>query len=163
MARAEGPWVSGSRGVPSVSVAVDVQDEVFRSVRGWVAELGGWLGVEGPVGSGPREEVIVKDVGFLSRFMDRMLSRPTVGAEFGKEMSVLFSTGLRLVKDGPLRSLLLVPCAWCGCRSLMQQEGVAGKPWYTACEVRLGGCGRLFTEDEMAWMAEVRLAVGQCW
>lgn len=87
------------------------------------------------------------------------MMRAECAADFGHEINVLFSTALRMVKNGPLRAHLIIPCPYCNRRTLLQQEGVATKPWFTSCEERLGGCGRLFTEQEMVWMVEQRVAV----
>lgn len=151
--------VSGSRESPSPSPAVDLRDEVFQVVRAWEDDLRGHLRHRAARDLSSREETLTSGVRYLNRNFGRMISRPECAAEFGHEVNVLFSTVLRMIKNGPLRSHLGIPCPWCHRKTLMQQEGVALKPWYTACEVALGGCGRLFTEDEMAWMAQVRLAV----
>lgn len=151
--------VSGSRERVSPSVAVDVRDEIFQSVRCWEDRVRRWLGLGGGCDGGSREETLCVGVEFLSGCFEEVMRWEECAEEFGREMNVLFSSGLRIVKDGPLRSLLLMPCGWCGRRALMQQEGVALVPWFTSCEERLGGCGRLFSEREMVWMAHARIAV----
>lgn len=151
--------VSGSRERPSPSVAVDTRDEVFQMVRSWEDDLRQHLGHRAARDLETRESTLVSGVRYLNRNFEVMMGREECAEEFGREMNVLFSTALRLVKNGPLRSHLTIPCAWCGRKCLMQQEGVALVPWYTSCEVTLGGCGRLFTEKEMVWMAQVRLVI----
>lgn len=151
--------VSGSRERCSPSVAVDLRDELFQWVRLWEDCLRRLLR-DGAAHDGvSRLATLRGGVGYLSRNFDRMMGRSECAADFGREANVLFSTALRLVKDGPLRVLLSCPCPFCDRKTLMQQEGVALRPWYTACESTLGGCGRLFTETEMVWMTNVRLAV----
>ena len=151
--------VSGSRDRPSPSAAVDLRDELFQMVRVWENDLRQFLHHRAARDLESRESTLSSGVRYLNRNFGRMMARPECAADFGHEINVLFSTVLRMVKNGPLRSLLSIPCPWCHRKTLMQQEGVALVPWYTACEAALGGCGRLFTEQEMAWMAEVRLAV----
>lgn len=153
--------VSGSRERMGPSVAVDLQDEIFQQVRSWEDDLRQHLRHRAARDLDTRERTLVNGVRYLNRSFDRMMVRPECAADFGHEVNVLFSTALRLVRNGPLRSHLLIPCPYCQRRTLMQQEGLALKPWYTSCEESLGGCGRLFTETEMVWMAEVRLAVAR--
>ncbi len=151
--------VSGSRGSVSPSVAVDLREEVFGVVWGWEAELCGFLGLLVPDG-GSWEVVVTRGTRFLSGWLDRMMERD-VGDEFGRRMCGLFSVCLRVLKDGPSRSRLLIPCGWCGVRGLVREEGLAGRAWFTECVTGLGGCGRLFSEDEMEWQTGVRMVMGR--
>lgn len=151
--------VSGSRERRSPSPAVDLRDEIFQVVRGWEDDLRQFLRHRAARDLETREGTLANGVRYLNRNFVRMMERPECAADFGREMNVLFSTALRMVRNGPLRALLTFPCPWCHRRTLMQQEGVANVPWYTSCEQSLGGCGRLFTEDEMVWMAQVRVAI----
>lgn len=153
--------VSGSRERPSPSAAVDLRDEIFQTVRCWEDDLRQHLRHRAARDLATRDLTLTNAVRYLNRNFDRMMQRPECAADFGHEVNVLFSTALRLVKNGPLRSHLSIPCPYCDRRTLMQQEGLALKPWYTSCEEVLGGCGRLFTETEMVWMAEVRLAIAR--
>jgi hypothetical protein len=151
--------VSGSRERPSPSAAVDLRDELFQTTRSWEDSLRQHLRHRAARDLGERGLTLVSAVRYLNRNFERMMCRQECAADFGHEVNVLFSTSLRLVKNGPLRALLSIPCPFCKRKCLMQQEGLAGVPWYTACEQRLGGCGRLFTEQEMEWMVHVRVAV----
>lgn len=151
--------VSGSRERMSPSVAVDLRDEVFQTVRCWEDDLRQFHGHRAARDLETRERTLINGVRYLNRNFGSMMGRRECAADFGHEMNVLFSTALSMIKNGPLRSLLSFPCPWCHRRALMQQEGPASVPWYTSCEASLGGCGRLFTEDEMVWMAQVRVAI----
>lgn len=151
--------VSGSRERLSPSAAVDLRDELFQTVCDWEDDLRRFLNHRSARDGSSREETLTSGVRYLNRNFERMMQRTDRAADFGHQMNVLFSTALRLVKNGPLRAHLSIPCPWCNRKCLMQQEGVALKPWYTSCEEILGGCGRLFTETEMVWMTEVRLAI----
>jgi hypothetical protein len=142
-------------------VAVDLRDEIFQTVCCWENDLRQHLRHRAARDLATRDATLVNAVRYLNRNFPSMIARPECAAEFGHEVNVLFSTALRVVKNGPLRAHLTIPCPYCHRRTLMQQEGVALHPWYTSCEEVLGGCGRLFTETEMVWMAEVRLAVSR--
>jgi hypothetical protein len=153
--------VSGSRERMSPSVAVDLQDEMFWSVCGWENDLRRFLRL-GAAHDGPSRVVTLgAAVQTLDRLFDRMLSRADCGAVFGRQIMELFGRALRVARNGPLRSLLRFPCSYCGVRALVQQEGLPNRPWYTSCEQRLGGCGRLFTEQEMEWQTAVRVVIQQ--
>lgn len=150
--------VSGSRERRSPSPAVDLRDELFRAVCVWSGDLRSYLG-HVPGRGGEREVVLAAEVDYLNSHFERMIVRADAARAFGVQMRSLFGTVLGLVKNGPLRSHLIIPCPYCDMRTLFQQEGVAGRPWYTSCETVLGGCGRLFTETEMVWMTEIRLVI----
>lgn len=151
--------VSGSRERSSPSPAVDLRDEIFQTARCWENDLRQHLRHRAARDLATRDLTLTNAVRYLNRNFPAMMARPECAADFGHEVNVLFSTALRMVKNGPLRAHLSIPCPFCDRRTLMQQEGLALQPWYTSCEETLGGCGRLFTETEMVWMAEIRLAV----
>lgn len=152
--------VSGTKERQSPSSAVDLRDELFHRVRWWEDDLRVFLRLRSAQDAATREVTLQQSVDLLSREFTGMMERPA-SAGFGKDMTGLLSRVLRAVKNGPARSLLLYPCAFCSRRCLVQHEGLANRPWFTACEPSLGGCGRLFTEQEMEWMAEIRVVIGR--
>lgn len=139
-------------------MAVDLRDELFHAVCAWGVDLRAHLG-HGACVTGEREVVLSAEVDYLNRHFERMLARADVAQTFGAHVRSLFGSVLGVVKNGPSRSHLIIPCPYCNTRSLFQLEGVAGTPWYTSCEPALGGCDRLFTETEMVWMSEIRLVI----
>jgi hypothetical protein len=62
-----------------------------------------------------------------------------------------------MVKNKPVRRHLPNPCPSPGCdvRALIQEEGIAGEPWYVECSERLGGCGRLYSENDWEWFGRL--------
>lgn len=131
---------------------------MFHTLRSWEDDLRQHQRHRAARDGSTREATVALTVRYLNRNIDAALSRDPGGKDFGHEINVLYSTALRMVKNGPLRTILTYPCPRCDRKALMQQEGIAGTPWYTACEIRLGGCGHLYTEQEMTWMAELALA-----
>jgi hypothetical protein len=152
--------VSGSKERQSPSGAVDLRDELFQRVRWWEDDLRVFLRLRAAQDAASREVTLRQSVELLSREFGRMMERPG-STGFGQDMTGLLGRVLRAVKNGPTRSLLIYPCAFCNRRCLIQHEGLANRPWFTACEPALGGCGRLFTEQEIEWMAEVRVVIGR--
>lgn len=145
--------VSGSRPCRSVSPVVDLRDELFRGVCGWEVAVRECLGLGLGGVSGSREVVLTGSVEFLNRCFGSVMS----GADaecFGLWVWRVFDRVLSVVRNGPSRSLLSLPCPFCRMRCLVQHDGVANVSWYTVCEKRMGGCGRLFTESEVDCMVE---------
>lgn len=155
---ADAPQVTGTRDRPSPAPGADLRDEIFHTSRSWEDDLRQHLHHRAARDGDTREETLTRTVRYLNRNFDTMIVREVCAKDFGQEMLWLFTASLRMVKNGPTRRVLIIPCPSCHRRSLIQQEGIALKPWYTSCEERLGGCGRLFTETEMAWATEVQLA-----
>lgn len=153
--------VSGTRERPSTAPGADLQDEIFHTLRSWEDTLRQHQRHRAARDATTRETTVTLSVRYLNRNFDTAIARQPGGEEFGQNINVLFSTALRMVKNGPLRHILSVPCPRCGRKALMQQEGLALQPWYTACETRLGGCGCLYSEQEMSWLVEVRMAVAR--
>lgn len=152
------PRVSGSRERRSPSAAVDLRHEMLHAVRAYSTDLAvfGQFTLSSAVSD---TEQMQQRTAFLREHLLLMLQRPQLGAQFAHRMIMLFNAAVRMVKAGPQRSLLLFPCAWCGRKCLVQQQGVANTPWYISCEIPLGGCGRLFTEQEMQWQTQIRLII----
>lgn len=105
------------------------------------------------------ERALQTAVRFLNGNWERAMARTECAREFGEETTALFQRAVRMVKNGQSKRRLHIPCPHCDVRALVQHEGVVNTPWYTECVEVIGGCGRLFSEQEMTWAAEVRLAV----
>jgi len=105
------------------------------------------------------ERALQTAVRFLNGNWDAAISRPECSRDFGDETTGLYLRALRMVKNDRPRRKLSIPCPRCDVRALVQHEGFANVPWYTECLPDLGGCGVLYSEQEMSWAAEVRVAV----
>ena len=151
--------VSGSRERPSPDPGVDLMDETYHTIRSWEDDSRTTLHHRAAREKGSREGNLLQGVRYLNRNFEALMQSPDRAGDFGSEVDSLFARALSMVKNGPLRAFLKIPCHYCGRKSLIQREGIAGRQWYTACEENLGGCGRLFTETEMAWAAEVQMAL----
>jgi hypothetical protein len=136
-----------------------MRDEIFQTIRCWEDDIRQHLRHRAARDGRSREETLALAVRYLNRNFVAAMKRDPGGLEFGEEVRALFSSALRLVKNGPIRSRLTIACPRCSRRSLVQQEGLAGKAWFTVCDERLAGCGTSYTEVEMTWMVEVRKAV----
>lgn len=140
---------------------VDLRDEMFHTLRSWEDDVRGALKHRAARDGGSREETLDRSVRYLNRNFESAIKRDPGGLEFGQEIYHLFTAALRLLKNGPIRSRLTISCPRCSRRSLVQQEGIAGRPWVTVCDERLAGCGTSYTEVEMTWMVELRMAAAQ--
>jgi len=158
-APADAVRVSGSKDRPSVAPGVDLRDEMFHTLRCWEDDVRLALRHRGSRDGADREETLDRSVRYLNRNFESAIKRDPGGLEFGQEIHSLFVSALRLLKNGPIRSRLTITCPRCSRRSLVQQEGIAGRPWVTVCDERLAGCGTLYTEVEMTWVVEMRKAV----
>lgn len=151
--------VSGSRERPSPGPGVDLRHEMSRTMCSWEDDMRSFLRSASAVLPDGSRDALAAAVGYLNMNFDRMMARTECAADFGHEVLSLFQSALRMVKNGPSRRKLHIPCPRCDMRALVQQEGLAGRPWYTECIRHIGGCGTLFSEQEMTWAVEVRMAV----
>lgn len=157
-APADAVRVAGTREPPSPAPGVDQQDAIFHLVRSWEEDLRLHLRHRGPRFGGGQAEMLDGTVRYLNRNFDAAISRSPGGREFGEEIYGAFAAAVRMVKNGPIRSRLIIPCPRCNRKALFQREGVSGKPWFTICEEAVGGCGVRYSEGEMTWVAEYHLA-----
>lgn len=151
--------VSGSRERPSPGPGVDLRHEMSRTMCSWEDDMrqrNKSRAAHLPDGS---ERALIDAVAFLNATFDQMMSRTECARDFGEETTALFQRAVRMVKNGQSKRRLNIPCPHCDVRALVQHEGVVNTPWYTECVEPMGGCGRLFSEQEMTWAAQVRLAV----
>ena len=159
--------VSGSREKPSPAPGVDMQDEMLQTIRSWEDDLCYWVKYNRSpqhhwhwiAGAGRDDKAplltLEKACAFLYGSFDLMMDREECAADFGREILSLFTRTQAMVKNGPQRRRLPLPCPHCDLLTLLQEEGMAGRPWYIVCETRPGGCGTLYTPEEYEWWVEV--------
>jgi hypothetical protein len=159
--------VSGSREKPSPAPGVDAQDEMLRTMTSWEDDLRHWVKYNRSpehhwtwtAGAGHDDKAplltLERACTFLNASFDLMMEREECAADFGREVLSLFTRTQAMVKNGPQRRRLPVPCPHCDLLTLLQEEGIAGRPWYVVCEIRPGGCGTLYTPEEYEWWTEV--------
>lgn len=161
--------VSGSQAPRSPSPGGDLQDEIYTTVRSWEDDVRSWrrwqdcvpdMRIYGPAMDDPvdRLKTVGNAVRYLSIHIEAQLDREECGADFGTEMLSLFRRSRSMVGGGPNKRHLSLPCPACDLRALVAEEGIAHKPWYTVCVERIGGCGRLYTEQEITWATGLMLA-----
>lgn len=155
--------VTRSATLPSPSPAADQQDEIAATMRDWEDMLRRYL--HHPAATdvfGDRRATLARSVDYLNTHFRQIITwadDPVVfmAADFGGDVWRLHSSTTRMVKSGPARHHLPVPCPTCQARALIQEEGAALQPWSIECVERVGGCGRVFSENEYAWLRELIL------
>lgn len=163
--------VSGSRNPPSPSPGFDAQDEMVRVLTSWEDDLRCWRKYNHPTPGPPRAgagrdqayPLLTLEVAvvYLNAGFHVMMEREECAADFGREIVSLFTRAQGMVKNGPTRRRLPFPCPACDFMTLVQEEGVAGKPWYVCCDTRPGGCGRLYTPEEWEWWIQIQTAAAK--
>jgi hypothetical protein len=139
---------------PSPSPGADHQDEICRVAAAWEDDLRLHLGHQ----AAPyRETALAASVEYLNANWAAMLLRPEAAPDFTSEVWRLHRVAVAMVKNKPVRRHLPSPCPSPGCdvKALIQEEGLAGRPWYVECSGRLGGCGRLYSENDWDWFAKL--------
>ena len=138
---------------PSPSPGVDHADEILRTTTAWEDDLRRHLRQRSATDRfGDPHATLTASVEYLNAHWTAMIEREECAADFGAETWRLHATALAMVKNKPVRRFLPVPCPSCDMQALVQEEGLAGKPWYVECTERLGGCSRLFSENEYDWL-----------
>jgi hypothetical protein len=133
---------------PSPSPGADHQDEICRTVTEWEDDLRHHLGHRAAADTGNQAADLTASVEYLNRNWQAMIERPECAGDFADDVTRLFRISIAMVKNKPIRKTLPVACPTCDMETLVQEEGPAGRPWYVECVERLGGCSRLFTENE---------------
>lgn len=133
---------------PSPSPGADHQDEICRTATAWEDDLRQHLHHRAAADTGEQHLDLAVSVDYLNRNWQNMIEREECAADFAEDMVRLFRAAVAMVKNRPIRRTLPVACPTCDMETLIQEEGVAGKPWYVECSEPLGGCSRLFTENE---------------
>jgi len=142
---------------PSPSPGADHADEILRTTASWEDDLRQHLGHHAsPHALDPDPlAALTASVGYLNANYQAMTGRINVAADFTAEIWRLHATALAMVKNKPIRRHLPAPCPSCDMLALIQEEGIAGKPWYVECVERAGGCGRLYQEQEWSWLVQL--------
>ena len=145
---------------PSPSPGADHQNDILSYARDWEDMLRRHLGHKAATDQfGDPRATLVNAVEYLNLNYQAL----TDGCgydfveEFARDIHGAYSTALAMVKNNPVRRHLPTPCPspGCGYKALIQEEGVAGKPWYVECAEHLGGCGRLYAEQDWAWFSKL--------
>jgi hypothetical protein len=145
---------------PSPSPGADLQDEIVHAARTWEDSLRRHLGHQAATDEfGDIPTTLTAAVEYLNRNFAEMIERDDerAGIDFGSGVSRMHRTALAMLKNKPVRKHLPTPCPspGCGMKALIQEEGVAGKPWYVECSAHLGGCGRLYAEQDWEWFGRL--------
>lgn len=141
---------------PSPSPGADHADEILRTTTAWEDELRQHLGHACATDHfGDPHATLTASVEYLNTNWTAMIGRDECARDFGDEIWRLHATALAMVKNKPIRRHLPAPCPSCDVLALIQEEGIAGKPWYVECVERAGGCGRLYQESEWRWLVEL--------
>jgi hypothetical protein len=141
---------------PSPSPGADHQDAIVRLACAWEDDLRQHLRHKAATDEfGDPRATLNAAVEYLNINYTAMIERWECGGDFGLEVSAAHRTAVAMVKNKSGRKLLPAPCPSCEMTALVQEEGVARKPWYVECSERLGGCGRLFTENEWSWLVQL--------
>lgn len=133
---------------PSPSPGADHQDEICRTVTAWEDDLRLHLRHQAAADTGEQRDDLTASVEYLNRNWTAMIERVECAADFTDEITRLHRITVAMVKNRPIRRTLPVACPTCDMETLIQEEGIAGRPWYVECSERLGGCSRLFSENE---------------
>jgi hypothetical protein len=144
---------------PSPSPGADHADEILHTTTAWEDDLRRHLGHTAATDRfGDPHATLTAAVEYLNTHWTAMIGREECAADFGDETWRLHAIALAMVKNKPVRRFLPVPCPSCDTRALIQEEGLAKRPWYVECAERLGGCSRLYSELEYEWLC--RLVTG---
>lgn len=142
---------------PSPSPGADQQDEICRTISMWEDDLRQHLRHSAAQDTGVQHADLAASVDYLNYNWRAMSERTECAGDFADEISGLFRISVAMVKNKPARKHLPSPCPTIGCRkkALIQEEGLAGGPWYIECSERLGGCGRLYSENDFEWWSNL--------
>lgn len=141
---------------PSPSPGADQQDAILRLACTWEDVLRQHLGhVAATDEFGDARATLASAVEYLNTNYADAIGNPDFGADFGQEIQSAHATVVAMVKNKPVRRHLPAPCPSCDMLTLIQEEGIAGKPWYVECLERAGGCGRLYQESEYLWLTQL--------
>jgi len=141
---------------PSPSPGADQQDAIVRLACSWEDVLRQHLHhVSATDAFGRPHATLAAAVEYLNANFAEIMENGDFGADFGREVFSAYRTVVAMVKNKPVRKHLPAPCPSCDMLTLIQEEGIAGKPWYVECVERVGGCGRLYQEQEWSWLVQL--------
>jgi len=144
---------------PSPSPGADHQNDILHTTCQWEDDLRQHLGhqaAELALDPAPYA-ALGRAVEYLNTNWQIMLGRLEVAKDFTDEIWRLHRVAVAMVKNKPVRRHLPAPCPSCDMLTLVQEEGLAGKPWYVECVEYLGGCARLYQESEYQWLSHILL------
>lgn len=141
----------------SPSPGADHQDEILRTVHAWENDLRRHLCHRAATDTGTPTTDLAASVDYLNAHYRAMIERPGRAAEFADAIWRLHRVSVAMVKNKPVRRHLPTPCPspGCGIKALIQDEGIAGKPWCIECAEHLGGCGRRYAESDWEWFGKL--------
>lgn len=142
---------------PSPSPGADHQSELLHTACQWEDDLRRHLSHQAAdLALDPAPYVaLVRAVEYLNTNWQAMVQRPECAGDFADEVTRLHATAVAMVKNKPVRRHLPAPCPSCDMLTLVQEEGLANRPWYVECVERAGGCGRLYQEQEWTWLTQL--------
>lgn len=141
---------------PSPSPGADQQDALLRLASTWEDVVRQHLGHASATDAfGDPYATLEHAVDYLNSNYTDAIGHPDFGADFGREIQSAHATVVAMVKNKPIRRHLPAPCPSCDMLALVQEEGIAGRPWYVECLERAGGCGRLYAETEYSWLVQL--------
>lgn len=130
--------VTGSKGSPSPSPAVDDIDEITRLLEYHEDAYRELRGLPRRPVRGPEMRVAMC-AGWLGRHIDGLLASP-LAEEFGRDVSRLHAMARRRTRTDQAKVRKPAPCPRCDTKALTHHDGDR----YVVCE----SCGRLMTLDE---------------
>ncbi len=151
----------GRSDVPSSpSPGADHQDEILRLACAWEDALRQRLGHSAATDAfGNPRATLDGAIEYLNANYQALVDNwdYDIVEEFADDIHEAYATAVAMVKNKPVRRHLPTPCPspGCGLKALIQEEGVAGKVWYVECSERLGGCGRLYSENDWSWFSQL--------
>lgn len=144
---------------PSPSPGADHQSEICSFVREWEDMLRRHLGHQAATDEfGDPRATLAAGVEYLNANYEALLDwEYDAVEEFANDFHRAYATAVAMCKNKPVRRHLPTPCPspGCGYKALIQEEGIAGERWYVECSERLGGCGRLYAEQDWEWFAKL--------
>lgn len=142
---------------PSPSPGADHQDEILSFARDWEDMLRRHLHHQAATDSfGDPRATLVAATEYLNTNYAALLEWDYDAVEeFARDIHRAHRAAVAMVKNKPVRRHLPAPCPSCDMLTLVQEEGLAGKPWYVECLERAGGCGRLYQETEYLWLTQL--------
>lgn len=149
-----------SDAAPSPSPGADHQDEIARLGSTWEDALRKHLRHQAATDQfGDHRATLEAAVEYLNaNYLDLLETCDyDFVEEFANDIHGAYATAVAMSKNKPVRKHLPEPCPslGCGVKALIQEEGLANKPWYIECSERLGGCGRLYAEQDWEWFEQL--------
>lgn len=130
--------VSGSKGRPSPSPAVDDVDEIVRTLEAWETAYREHRHLPPPPARTAEHRVMLCTA-WLQRHLVGVLASD-LGPDFGEDIARLHRMARRRTSTDPSKTRKPIPCPRCDTKALWHHDGER--------HVECAGCGRLLTLDE---------------